>query len=805
MGIVAFLFTYLLGGITFIPLLLYCYFQITPKTKTPLENESATQEWRAGAIEEKETSGIKAYKTGWIVVTQEYLESIEDISVNTQSIDETSESKSAYSSLYKLVKNSDTEEPAVDPTNQNADTKSDTNIKKGHKKHRFYAILKHGNLFLYKSDNLKDVKHVIVLSNQVVTMWPRTISDGQLFTNATAICIMKKDWSKTLTSEDDEKQVTYTTEDVFKNKIDPPPGSIYIYCDINSDKEDWYFSLIRATKTENGTTNLPGFDPSIRARPMHLETKDMMNLIQILYSSEGQLYTKWINALMGRLFLSLQKTDFLHNLLKKRLERKLKKIRKPGFLDNFKLVKLDTGVSAPFITWPSLEEVSPTGDLVVKVFMHYHGSMSFQIATKVNINLGSRFKPREVDLLLAITLEKIEGPMLIKFKPPPSNRIWYSFENEPFINLKIEPVISSRQVTYNIITNSIEKKFKEAIRDSLVLPHWDDFVYYETMDELYRAGIWDKSEPETSQEDNPAETRGDSENKSTTDDDSKSELTTETLDSKSFDKLTKSQANPGNPKLKLTNTINDLSRKLKNSKTAGPSTIDALRMEKSDAGITAQERDANSRDINKKPSITMLKKIGKWYFNDDKKNTENDNYIPPEMILNRKKVRKSVSESLNKQTHTLSPSSAEMFGKDYMGDSDFPVGHMENTSKPMHNSRLSFRSFDRPMPLAEDLEYSVNELYENNAAILEGEDPNFGKHRDYSSSDLSSTHLGASPSMTSVSPTTANVASDGISLNNHSTRSRYRKPPPESPPMTPQFEADKIDIKSEGSLRDFEL
>ena len=67
--------------------------------------------------------------------------------------------------------------------------------------------------------------------------------------------------------------------------------------------------------------------------------------------------------------------------------------------------------------------------------------------------------------------------MLFKLKPPPSGRFWYCYELDPIVNFKIEPLLSSRTLNFNFITNSIEKKFKEAIKESLVYPFWDDIVF----------------------------------------------------------------------------------------------------------------------------------------------------------------------------------------------------------------------------------------------------------------------------------------------------------------------------------------
>lgn len=103
-----------------------------------------------------------------------------------------------------------------------------------------------------------------------------------------------------------------------------PQWKFFIYCDTNSDKEDWYFALIRGTKLESSNTSssIPAsLSPQKYAQTLHFSTKEMINLIQALYSSEGHLQTKWMNALIGRWFWQSKipnflKITFLQNLVK---------------------------------------------------------------------------------------------------------------------------------------------------------------------------------------------------------------------------------------------------------------------------------------------------------------------------------------------------------------------------------------------------------------------------------------------------------------------------------------------------------
>lgn len=93
--------------------------------------------------------------------------------------------------------------------------------------------------------------------------------------------------------------------------------------------------------------------------------------------------------------------------------------------------------------------------------------------------------------------ERLSGHVLVKIKPPPSNRIWFTFAQVPDLDLSIEPVVSTRQITYTFILRAIENRIREVIADTLVLPNWDDFAFFDTTSQDYRGGIWQEASHST--------------------------------------------------------------------------------------------------------------------------------------------------------------------------------------------------------------------------------------------------------------------------------------------------------------------
>ncbi|GMM35069.1 Nvj2 protein [Saccharomycopsis crataegensis] len=546
------IYAYIVGGLTFLPLCLVLGFYFLrwylPKIPEIMDDEDkvvssnndslaafsdekAKEEYeniKVTKIEEKLTRGVNVYRSGWLTVTTEYYEFPQNSS--NEKNNEPENNKSAYTTLYKLVKrktikggngnNEKDEEEVNDENPEKGSTSSSTNQKR--RKNKYFAVLRHGNLFLYKDEEQTDVLHVIVLSNHVISLWPRDLPDGQLFSKMSAICVLKKHISAFRSNSinslsntesnlppappprDSAASIDYelqnknvTTLDILENGEIPPKQSIfYIYSDNNCEKEDWYFDLLKSTKRSEPIrtgSEKDLLESSIFAETFHPKTADVISLIQNLHSSEGQLNTRWFNAILGRIFLALYGTEEFENYIKNKLLSKLQKINKPGFLEEFKIEKVNMGKSAPLLSSPKLTKLTPEGDLDVEASISYNGGISFEVSTKVNINLGTRFKPRDISILLAVTLKSLHGDILLKIKRPPTERIWWGFKTMPFIDIEVEPVVSARQITTGMITRTIENKLKESIGESLVLPSMDDITFFSTKGEIFRGGIWDKS------------------------------------------------------------------------------------------------------------------------------------------------------------------------------------------------------------------------------------------------------------------------------------------------------------------------
>lgn len=89
-------------------------------------------------------------------------------------------------------------------------------------------------------------------------------------------------------------------------------------------------------------------------------------------------------------------------------------MKTPGFLSKIVLKNINMGESAPVITNPRLKDLTVDGELVVEADVYYTGNARIEVAATARIELGTRFKAREVDLLLAAVLKRIDGHVMIR-------------------------------------------------------------------------------------------------------------------------------------------------------------------------------------------------------------------------------------------------------------------------------------------------------------------------------------------------------------------------------------------------------
>ncbi|KAK8073884.1 phosphatase [Apiospora phragmitis] len=456
-----FLLTYLLGGVTFIPLVLATILLHAYLTLPVRDHAQETQTDDSDSIVQPgdDTTDLKAalkgqkdelksrpadasdMAAGYFAVCREYV----PMGINAKPIERSTPigsttvaapSRSVYQAMYQTIFD---RKQTTGP-----DMNSGASLRPKKAGNVFYVVLRHGHLMLFDDEEQLEVRHVISLAHHDISIYSGgdKTPEGELFIKRNALCLTRKESTAGLSPD---------------TQMSKP---FYLFSENCSAKEDFYFSMIKNQEHVFGAT-------SKAPQPQHFDVKDIISLVQRLHASEEHMQTRWLNALLGRIFLSVYKTRDLENLIREKITKKISRVKRPSFLTRISLQDIDTGDAAPYITNPRLRDLTVEGEFVMEADIKYTGCTRLGIAATARIDLGPRFKAREVNLEIAAVLKKLEGHILFKIKPPPSNRIWFSFQTMPKLEMSIEPIVSSRQITYTVILRQIENRIKEVFAETL--------------------------------------------------------------------------------------------------------------------------------------------------------------------------------------------------------------------------------------------------------------------------------------------------------------------------------------------------
>ncbi|GAU97191.1 hypothetical protein RvY_08533 [Ramazzottius varieornatus] len=103
-------------------------------------------------------------------------------------------------------------------------------------------------------------------------------------------------------------------------------------------------------------------------------------------------------------------------------------------------------------------------------------SKAFQKLTDVKMIRKAMENVSDTDLAMTVVVERLAGRLAFNIAHPPSDKGWWGFTSEPDLHLRAFPKLGEREVTYNHVTDWIEKKMTTEFHRLITVPNMDDIT-----------------------------------------------------------------------------------------------------------------------------------------------------------------------------------------------------------------------------------------------------------------------------------------------------------------------------------------
>ena len=308
----AVLVAYILGGLTFIPFIVlgglaFAFFTAEP-SDTPSVKPRVCHANDTDVAEEKSSSTLSSTSTKpraptlktWLTVRRTF-----------------EASPSSYISLVRTL---------LDARSAHPRRSEDA----------YYAVLKGAILYLYEDEAMSECAAAIDVARCHVGVFPEQgLLDGELFAKRNALLIRE------VANGIGDKDCNLIGSDSGEHQAHPPAQSPpwFIFFRSVTLMEDWYLALLAAPLLSSPPpSSTPSLTPPSTFAPYPYAAHQA--LISSLDALPDLIPTRWLNALLGRLFLGVKGTRAVEQWVIGRLMKKLAKVRQllSAILSRLKMV-----------------------------------------------------------------------------------------------------------------------------------------------------------------------------------------------------------------------------------------------------------------------------------------------------------------------------------------------------------------------------------------------------------------------------------------------------------------------------------
>lgn len=167
----------------------------------------------------------------------------------------------------------------------------------------------------------------------------------------------------------------------------------------------------------------------------------MRQLREAIDSEPDPIPMRWLNAMFGRIFLGVNRTQWLQDFITTKIQKKLSRVELSPKLSPLIVTAVSFSSPPPSFSTPILKNLSEDGEAAMEVKLAYKGEVSISVSTTVTIQLPFAKEPRTWPMGLTISVKELEGDLIVMVKKPPSARIWYGFREMPKVT-----IVSARSV-----------------------------------------------------------------------------------------------------------------------------------------------------------------------------------------------------------------------------------------------------------------------------------------------------------------------------------------------------------------------